>query len=72
MNGVPVNFDDFIKPVVDYYTIDGKFTSMPWNSSSPTLYSNTAMLAELGLDAPPATWQELEAACAIAMEKKDA
>ncbi|GAB4553192.1 MAG: ABC transporter substrate-binding protein [Anaerolineae bacterium] len=72
VNGVPVNFDDFIKPVVDYYTIDGKFTSMPWNSSSPTLYSNTAMLAELGLDAPPATWQELEAACAIAMEKKDA
>jgi len=70
VNGVPVNFDDFIAPVVDYYTLDGKFTSMPWNSSSPTLYTNVAMMKELGLEKPPATWQELEAACAKALEMK--
>ncbi|MDX2271986.1 MAG: extracellular solute-binding protein [Cyanobacteriota bacterium] len=62
-NGVPVNFDDFVQPVVNYYTVEGKFTSMPWNSSSPILYSNTAILKEAGIEKPPATWQELEAAC---------
>jgi sn-glycerol 3-phosphate transport system substrate-binding protein len=72
INGVKVDLEDFIEPARAYYTLDGKFTSMPWNSSSPILYTNTAMLKELGLEKPPATWQELEAACKIAMEKKDA
>lgn len=63
VNGLQVNFDDFIQPVVNYYTLDGKFTSFPWNSSSPILYTNTAMLEAAGLEAPPATWQELQAAC---------
>lgn len=61
--GIPVNFDDIIAPVSDYYTLDGQFTSMPWNSSSPILYTNTALLELAGLETPPATWQELEAAC---------
>jgi len=61
--GIPVDFEDFVEPVVNYYTLDGQFTSMPWNSSSPILYTNTAMLEAAGIEAPPATWQELEAAC---------
>jgi sn-glycerol 3-phosphate transport system substrate-binding protein len=70
--GVPVNLDDFITPVRSYYTLDGQFTSMPWNSSSPILYSNTAMLAAAGIETPPATWQEVEAACATIMALPEA
>ncbi|MEN9222190.1 MAG: extracellular solute-binding protein, partial [Thermostichus sp. BF3_bins_97] len=72
VNGIPVDFDDFIEPVVSYYTLDGKFTSMPWNSSSPILYSNTAILEKAGIDTPPATWQEVEAACEKIMALSDA
>jgi sn-glycerol 3-phosphate transport system substrate-binding protein len=72
VNGIPVNFDDFIQPVVAYYTLDGAFTSMPWNSSSPILYSNTALLEAAGVEAPPATWAEVEAACEKIMALEDA
>lgn len=70
--GVPVNLDDFITPVRSYYTLDGQFTSMPWNSSSPILYSNTAILAAAGIETPPATWQEVEAACETIMALAEA
>jgi sn-glycerol 3-phosphate transport system substrate-binding protein len=65
--GEPINLDDFVAPVSSYYTLDGAFTSMPWNSSTPILYSNTAILEAAGIETPPATWQELEAACATIM-----
>lgn len=65
--GVSVNLDDFIAPVRAYYTLDGVFTSMPWNSSSPILYVNTAMLEAAGVESIPTTWQEVEAACAQIM-----
>jgi sn-glycerol 3-phosphate transport system substrate-binding protein len=70
--GVPVDFADFIEPVRSYYTLDGQFTSMPWNSSSPILYSNTAILEAAGITTPPATWQEVEAACAAIMALPEA
>jgi sn-glycerol 3-phosphate transport system substrate-binding protein len=70
--GEQVNLDDFIAPVASYYILDGEFTSMPWNSSSPILYSNTAMLEAAGIDTPPATWQELEAACEAIMAMDNA
>src|SRR4029450_1828932 len=63
VNGVPVNFDDFVQPVSAYYTLDGKFTSMPWNSSSSIMFSNMNMLNAAGIDTPPATWAEVDAAC---------
>jgi sn-glycerol 3-phosphate transport system substrate-binding protein len=72
VNGLAVNFADFIQPVVNYYTLDGKFTSMPWNSSTPILYTNTAILEAAGVDAPPATWAEVEAACEKIMGMADA
>jgi sn-glycerol 3-phosphate transport system substrate-binding protein len=72
VNGVPTNFDDFIQPVKAYYTLDGKFTSMPFNTSSALLFSNMTMLKAAGVDAPPATWADVEAACAkiMAMSNK--
>lgn len=62
VNGVPVDLADIIPAVSSYYTLDGAWTSMPWNSSSPILYANVAMLEEAGIEVP-ATWQDLEAAC---------
>ena len=37
---VAINWGDFIKPVVAYYSKDGNLYSMPFNSSSPILYYN--------------------------------
>jgi len=41
---------DYIEPVLNYYTIDGKVNSIPFNSSSPVLYINTDMLVKAGYD----------------------
>ena len=72
INGVPVKLDDFIGPVAAYYTIDGKFNSMPWNTSSAIMFSNMTLLNAAGVDAPPATWAEMEAACALVMAADNA
>ncbi len=73
--GQAVNFDDIVPVVSGYYTVDGVFTSMPWNTSTPIMYANMDMLVEAGVidsvdavDQLPATWQELEAACAAVLE----
>jgi sn-glycerol 3-phosphate transport system substrate-binding protein len=60
---IPIRWDDFIKPVVGYYTKDGKLYSMPYNSSTPILYYNKDAFKKAGLDPekPPKTWQEVEA-----------
>lgn len=67
INGVPVNFDDFIGPVSAYYTLDDQWTSMPWNTSSAIMFSNMNILNAAGVDTPPATWAEVEAACEAVM-----
>jgi sn-glycerol 3-phosphate transport system substrate-binding protein len=67
VNGVPANFDDIIGPVAAYYTLDGEFNSMPWNTSSSVMFSNMNYLTAAGIDTPPATWAEVEAACAAIM-----
>ena len=63
IEGMPINMDDFVAPVVAYYTVDGVFSSMPWNTSSAIMFSNMSYLNAAGYDAPPATWQDVEAAC---------
>jgi sn-glycerol 3-phosphate transport system substrate-binding protein len=63
VNGIPLNADDFVQPVSAYYTLDGKFTSMPWNASSSVMFSNMNILKAAGVDTPPATWADVEAAC---------
>src|SRR5688572_9792934 len=58
---VAVNWGDFIKPVVAYYSKDGNLYSMPFNSSSPILYYNKDAFKKAGLDPakPPATWKDV-------------
>jgi sn-glycerol 3-phosphate transport system substrate-binding protein len=57
---------DYIKPVLNYYTIGGKVNSIPFNSSSPVLYYNKDLMKKAGLDPnkPPMTYGEITAACA--------
>lgn len=70
INGVPVALDDIIAPTTNYYSLDGVFTSMPWNTSSAIMFNNMTILTAAGVDTPPATWSEVEAACekVMAME----
>ncbi|WP_216326750.1 ABC transporter substrate-binding protein [Deinococcus aestuarii] len=60
-----VDFSDYIKPVINYYTIGGKVNSLPFNSSSPVLYFNKNLMRKAGLDVtrPPATFGQLLQAC---------
>lgn len=72
VNGLPVNFDDFIDAARNYYTLDGKFTSFPWNTSSAIMFSNKTMLDAAGVESIPATWAEVEAACEKIMAMENA
>ena len=67
VEGFPVALDDFIGPVAAYYTLDGEFTSMPWNTSSAIWFNNMSILNEAGIDTAPATWDEVAAACEAIM-----
>ena len=60
-----VDFSDYIKPVINYYTIGGKVNSLPFNSSSPVLYFNQDLMKKAGLDpkTPPTTFSGLLKAC---------
>jgi sn-glycerol 3-phosphate transport system substrate-binding protein len=62
-NEIKVDWNDFIKPVVGYYTKDGKLYSLPYNPSTPILYYNKDAFKKAGLDPekPPKTWQDMEA-----------
>jgi sn-glycerol 3-phosphate transport system substrate-binding protein len=61
---IKLDWNDFIKPVVGYYTKDGKLYSMPYNSSTPIFYYNKDAFKKAGLDPekPPRTWKDVEAA----------
>ncbi|MFD1851453.1 ABC transporter substrate-binding protein [Oceanobacillus bengalensis] len=50
--------------IVNYYSLDGEFYSMPFNSSTPVMYYNKDAFEAAGLDpeAPPETFEEVEAA----------
>ncbi len=63
--------DDYIAPVLNYYTIDGKVNSIPFNSSSPVLYINTDKLVEAGFPADyvPDTFDDMIGAIETARER---
>lgn len=63
INGVPVILDDVVSAAADYYTLDGEFTSMPWNTSSAVMFTNIDMLNAAGIEEIPDTWGGIMAAC---------
>ncbi|MBS4205545.1 ABC transporter substrate-binding protein [Lederbergia citrea] len=50
--------------ITNYYKVDGKFYSMPFNSSTPVMYYNKDAFKKAGLDPEkaPETFEEVEAA----------
>ncbi|WP_282937911.1 ABC transporter substrate-binding protein [Paenibacillus sp. RC67] len=56
--------------ILNYYRIDGKLNSMPFNTSNPVLYYNKDMFKSAGLDPekPPVTYEDISKA-AKAMTK---
>lgn len=53
---------NFISGVAgDATAIDGEVVSMPWVADTRVLFYRTDILGEAGIDAPPATWDELRA-----------
>ena len=70
--GEPVVLDDVVSAATNYYTIDGQLYSMPWNTSSTTMFSNMDILGAAGVTEPPATWADVEAACDAIMALPDA
>jgi sn-glycerol 3-phosphate transport system substrate-binding protein len=58
--------------VANYYTVDGRLWSMPFNTSNPVLYYNKDLFKAAGLDpeVAPRTWEEV-AADARALTVKD-
>lgn len=53
--------DDYINALTDYYKVNGKFNSIPWNSSNPVLFYNKDIFRAAGLDPnkPPRTFEEM-------------
>lgn len=57
-----IDWADIIVPIKDYYTVNGKLYSMPFNSSTSILYYNKDLFSKAGLDPnkPPTTFGEME------------
>ncbi len=58
------DWNKWIKPVANYYRMEGKLHSMPFNSSTPLFYYNKTYFKQAGLDPnkPPQTYEELKKA----------
>jgi sn-glycerol 3-phosphate transport system substrate-binding protein len=61
--GEPVVIDDVVPAAKNYYSVDGKYTSMPWNTSTPLFYSNMDYLKKAGISSAPTTWEEVKSDC---------
>jgi len=66
-----VNWNDFLDPVLNYYRVDGKLYSMPFNSSNAILYFNKDIFEKAGLDSnnPPTTFEGIMEASEIIVDK---
>lgn len=62
-----------LEPILNYYKVDGKLYSMPFNSSTALLYYNKTLFEEAGLDPdrPPRTYEEVLEYSRV-LTKKDA
>jgi sn-glycerol 3-phosphate transport system substrate-binding protein len=61
--GITIDWADYFPGIANYYSAsNGQFFSMPWNSSTPVYYYNTAHFADAGLTEAPLTWEGMEAA----------
>ena len=62
---------DSLKPGSwESFRVDGELIAMPWNQAPAGLWYNREILAEVGLDGPPRTIEELDAAMAAIKEAR--
>jgi len=64
--------DDFFPAVLDtnrYTDFNGKMYSFPYTKSVLMMYFNKAVLAQAGISAPPATWDEFLDQCRVVKAK---
>jgi len=61
--GQPVILGDVVESAKNYYTLDGEFKSMPWNTSSSIMFVNRTLLDAAGLSGTPETWDEVTEFC---------
>ena len=61
--GQTVDFDDIIPVIADYYTVDGVWAGVAWNTSTPIMYYNVDVLAQAGIEELPRTWADILVAC---------
>lgn len=59
--------EGFLPPTVDGVSYRGKVYAAPYLTGAGLLYYRTDLLAKAGTSKPPATWAELEQACAKAL-----
>jgi len=61
LNKGEIDFNDVTAPIANYYSVNGKLNSMPFNSSTAMLYYNKDMFRAAGLDpdVPPKTFEEV-------------
>ena len=62
--GEPVVLDDIMASAREYWSRGGELVSVPTTVTCNVLFANKAVLERAGIDRMPATWQDLEAACA--------
>ena len=57
-----IKWEDYFQPIMNYYTVDGKLNSMPFNSSTAILYYNKDAFKKAGLDPEkaPVTYKDVE------------
>ena len=57
-----INWSDYFQPIMNYYTVEGRLNSMPFNSSTAILYYNKDAFKKAGLDPdkPPVTFKDVE------------
>ena len=51
---------EFFPATIVNNTVAGRLVGLPWYADAGLLYYRADLLAELGIDAPPATWEDLE------------
>ena len=61
--GHPVDFEDIIPVISNYYTVDGVWASVAWNTSTPIMYYNVELLEQAGVMELPRTWADILDAC---------
>ncbi len=61
--GVEFDKSDYLPAVLSYYqSTSGQQLSLPFNSSSPVLWYNKEAFEKAGVEAVPATWNEMKSA----------